>query len=223
MVALWQMRPPGCAGMSRHRIRPSPATGQTAFCCTATLAFVSLIRLQARPGADRKSVPSAFVNCPAGLVKASTRTKPAGVSDRARDTLTVSPMTDFEAIRAVMAEFPPSAGWICSKILWRQALQVEHPQLGIPDLPGDRRRRRIGDQGRPDGGNQTAPLSRSKSTPPTGGVLSRPVRCRARVGLGGCDRLAPSQPRRWTSMRLPCAWVRRFGTPPEPESSPSTC
>ncbi len=40
-------------------------------------------------------------------------------------------MTDFEAIRAVMAEFKPSAGWICSKILWRQALQVEHPQLGV--------------------------------------------------------------------------------------------
>jgi hypothetical protein len=40
-------------------------------------------------------------------------------------------MTDFDAIRAVLAEFPPSAGWICSKILWRQALQVEHPQLGV--------------------------------------------------------------------------------------------
>jgi hypothetical protein len=40
-------------------------------------------------------------------------------------------MTDFDAIRAVMAQFPPSAGWICSKILWRQALQVEHPQLGV--------------------------------------------------------------------------------------------
>nr|WP_294549311.1 hypothetical protein [uncultured Rhodopila sp.] len=40
-------------------------------------------------------------------------------------------MTDFDAVRAVMAAFAPTAGWTCKKIGWRQAVQVEHPQLGV--------------------------------------------------------------------------------------------
>jgi hypothetical protein len=40
-------------------------------------------------------------------------------------------MTDFDAVRAVMAAFAPAAGWTCKKIGWRQAVQVEHPELGV--------------------------------------------------------------------------------------------
>lgn len=39
-------------------------------------------------------------------------------------------MTDFDAVRAVMAAFAPTAGWTCKKIGWRQAVEVEHPEYG---------------------------------------------------------------------------------------------
>lgn len=40
-------------------------------------------------------------------------------------------MTDFDAVRAVMAAFAPTAGWTCKRIGWRQAVQVEHPEYGV--------------------------------------------------------------------------------------------
>jgi hypothetical protein len=40
-------------------------------------------------------------------------------------------MTDFDAIRAVLAVFPPADGWACTKIGWRQAIRIEHPDFGM--------------------------------------------------------------------------------------------
>jgi hypothetical protein len=40
-------------------------------------------------------------------------------------------MTDFDAIRGVLAVFAPAEGWICTKIGWRKAVQVEHPRQGM--------------------------------------------------------------------------------------------
>nr|WP_294518967.1 hypothetical protein [uncultured Rhodopila sp.] len=40
-------------------------------------------------------------------------------------------MTDFDAIRGVLSVFAPTAGWTCTKIGWRKAVQVEHRDLGV--------------------------------------------------------------------------------------------
>ncbi len=40
-------------------------------------------------------------------------------------------MTDFNAIRAVLAVFPPSDGWTCTKVGWRQAIRIEHAEYGM--------------------------------------------------------------------------------------------
>ncbi len=40
-------------------------------------------------------------------------------------------MTDFDAIRGVLAVFAPADGWTCTKIGWRKAVQVEHAEYGV--------------------------------------------------------------------------------------------
>jgi hypothetical protein len=40
-------------------------------------------------------------------------------------------VTDFDAIRAVLAVFPPADGWTCTKVAWRQAIRIEHPEFGM--------------------------------------------------------------------------------------------
>jgi hypothetical protein len=40
-------------------------------------------------------------------------------------------MTDFNAIRAVLAVFPPADGWSCTKVGWRQSIRIEHPEYGM--------------------------------------------------------------------------------------------
>jgi hypothetical protein len=40
-------------------------------------------------------------------------------------------MTDFDAIRAVLAVFPPADGWTCSKVGWHQSIRIEHPDYGM--------------------------------------------------------------------------------------------
>ena len=40
-------------------------------------------------------------------------------------------MTDFDAIRAVLAVFHPADGWACTKVGWRQAIRIEHPNFGM--------------------------------------------------------------------------------------------
>lgn len=40
-------------------------------------------------------------------------------------------MTDFDAIRSILAVFPPAEGWTCSKIGWRQSIRIEHPEHGM--------------------------------------------------------------------------------------------
>jgi hypothetical protein len=40
-------------------------------------------------------------------------------------------MTNFNAIRAVLAVFPPADGWTCTNVGWHQSIRIEHPGHGM--------------------------------------------------------------------------------------------